>query len=237
MALHSERFRAIRVEAIDSQLELAKRDLADAKREINEHTLRLVDAPGDKKAADQIEVLEQEIVRGEAKIARLAWAKAEAERRNTVEFKRKLLAGLKEERAAIDERSERQKVLAREIVATIENLHPLLAEYEALGVDQHTAGWTIVRATTGNAVDGPTGASRYFDPIADLLRGAAARVAVINAAFASGLGRVGFRTEPWLEVRRVDGPELEEGMKKADQKIASTLDDLLAAHEATLGVK
>jgi uncharacterized membrane protein YccC len=224
-----------RLGAVEDRISLAQRDLNYARREHTDQLARLVDSPDNANIQEQLRQLEGEIAQHERTIRNLESAKEEAARRDTTEFKRQHLESLKRQRADIDERATRMHAVALDIVAAIDTLHPLLAEFDALATDQHAAGWSIVRATAPVSRDNDI--ARYFDPIEPWLRGASARPAVAAALYAAGLGRVGLNLFPWVDVQRVEQPApLDREMEKARARVAPVLDKLLADYEANLGV-
>lgn len=115
------------------------------------------------------------------------------------------------------------------LLAYIDGIPPRLARIEALQNDAADAAYNVLKTCT------PDPAKAWSTSLVDALRGQGHRAAVIDALHASGIGKVAFWLQPFVEVLPARGQmSADEINSRAKNIIHRTLSKALKEHEAKL---
>jgi hypothetical protein len=219
--------------SIAQQIKAVEQDVASAKAAHEQAALKLVENPTDAQTLRELTALDDEIKGHERKIAWLRSASVEAAKQDTAEFRRYELERLKVEQQRVESGMDRQREVAAALVAHIEAIGPLLAEYESLAQDTQAAAWTVVRGSCGKEIK--VADRHWTQGLVDQVRGRAAVPHVVNALYAAGLGRTGLHLAPFVEVSRSpDMGPLDEYMRDHQGRVLAKLSDLVSRREAEL---
>jgi hypothetical protein len=223
------------VETIERHIAAFNSDLQEARREHADLALRLHDGRGTGESGlhAQLDALEAEMAEHERKIKRMEAAKTEALRCDTGEARQAETKRLRDELARIDQRYDRLGELADAVHASFEALAPILAEYEALAADNQAGGYTILKACYEKSSQALAQHDALFDALR--LNSGAVAGALADAAYASGLGRVGPRLLGLVSVEAArTKTTLDDAVSRTRGKVVPVLEQLLAAREARL---
>jgi hypothetical protein len=223
-----------RTATIDQRISAINEDMHDAQRAHAAIALTLVEDPGNEKAQAQLEALEVEIAEHQRQVKRLEGAKEQAALRDSAEHKKAELVLLKQEHASLGQGLTRLHELAAALVGLFESVGPLLADYQKVADDNNSRAWRITKGACGT---NEQLADRSFDEhFKRKTRGAGAVPSVINAVWASGLGRTGLLLQGFVDVGQCQtNTTLDEEMNEQQKDVLSKLATLIARREAELG--
>ena len=201
----------------------------------------LADKPTDADILASVEQQEQSVAQTLRNIDRLRAAAGEASRRDTKEARAKRLKALKATYGKVEDAGKRMEKLTAKIVSHIEDIGPLLAEWQALAADRgNLAHEVFSEAKAAHPHD--RGHERRWGAVSDLAwsRGGTMSVAIGSALWRSGLGRVGPNLDAHLTISSTmfDAPYprdaaqlLAEGCAKERQKLGAGIWPGIAALE------
>lgn len=131
--------------AIESQIQTTQRNLREATELHAAASLRLVDAPADKKVQTELDQLDREIAGYERSLDRLHAALAEDARRSSAEFTAETHRAAKASRTRANELALKRIGLAEQVDRTFATLREQLAAIEAMNHEVSTAARDAVR--------------------------------------------------------------------------------------------
>jgi hypothetical protein len=208
------------------QIAIIDADLAGAKAELAGVHRQMLEAPDSdsEELKRHAEALDNEIEGYERARKRHERLLAEALQLDTDAAKKASLARMDDLEANIAQRLARQMELAIKIVATVESLAPLLGEYDVLATDNKADAWACIKAACG----GDYKLATRHEHILREASGVAATSGIINALWASGLGRTGVYLGPWIEITSCGAARpLEDEMDNAARRVLVRLRELI----------
>jgi hypothetical protein len=166
----------------------------------------------------------------------------EIARRDTKESRAKRLKELRAKFSQLEDAGQRMEKLTSKIVAHIEAIGPLLAEWQAMAADRGNLAYSVYSEAQASSPNDP-GHSRRWGAISNIAwaRGGAMSMAISSALWRSGLGRIGPDLSPHLTVGSTDWDApyprdakklLSEGCAKERGKLGSGIWPGVAALEA-----
>ena len=221
-------------ESIKGQITLLERDLVAAEAELEDAALAALEAPADAKAQENLAALKREIEDYNGAIADRKRALKGAEAQGTKTYKQKQLELAKVALPKIEERHVRMEELVREIEGSLCAIAPKLGEFARLAGENHEATWQVLKIACPTTKE----ATNKFPAISDALRGSAVSSVLVNALEGSGLGHVGPRLSPFVEIRGTGAiPSVDKLMGAARERALAQLSQLVACYEAAIGKK
>jgi hypothetical protein len=211
------------------QIAIIDADLAGAKAELVGVHRQILEAPDSEELKRHAEALDAEIEGHERARKRHERLLAEALQLDTDAAKKASLTRQDDLYSAIEARLARQMEVAMEIVETVESLAPSLAEYDVLAADNKADTWALIKAACG----GDFKLATRHEHILREASGVAATSGIINALWASGLGRTGVYLGPWVEITSCGATRpLEAEMGNAAGSVLSKLRELMERRKA-----